>query len=292
MMSLLARIRRAILFFRELMRKVERLQIAVGRIEARFDQAGDDLSAHEFTVFSQWGEDGIIEYLVKNIEIPRPVFVEFGVENYMEANTRFLLVNRNWSGLVLDASEENIQFIRNDGVYWRYNLKAQAAFITKDNINDLIRQNGIQGPIGILSVDIDGNDYWVWDAINIVDPAIVITEYNYRFGDALAVTIPYQADFVRTRAHSSGVYYGASLAALQKLGEKKGYALVGCNSAGNNAFFVRKDLLNDRVREKSVREAYVAARFKEARDPQGSLQGLAPEEECSLIKGLPLVEIP
>jgi hypothetical protein len=143
----------------------------------------------------------------------------------------------------------------------------------------------------LLSVDIDGNDYWVWQAIDVVRPRIVVIEYNARFGADRAVTIPYDPQFVRQQAHYSMIYYGASLAALTQLGQAKGYALVGCNSAGNNAFFVRKDILPIDLPGLSAREAYVQASYREARDPFGNLSFLSPADEQKILDGLPLVDL-
>ncbi|NJL53238.1 MAG: hypothetical protein HC930_15550 [Hydrococcus sp. SU_1_0] len=170
-----------------------KMQEALGRIESRQIQSLSDkltdklfsrsIQNNEFQVFSQWGEDGIIQALISEIEIERKIFVEFGVQDYTEANTRFLLVNNNWSGLVMDSSPEYIQYIKQDRIYWRYNLKAECAFIDKDNINELLINNGITGDIGLLSIDVDGNDYWIWEAIHCISPRIVISEYNGLFGN-------------------------------------------------------------------------------------------------------------
>ena len=116
-------------------------------------------------------------------------------------------------------------------------------FINKDNINEIISRNHLSGKIGLLSIDIDGNDYWIWKAINAIDPTIVIIEFNARLGYEQSVTIPYEADFNRASKHYSNIYYGASLNALYKLGKKKNYELVGTNKNGNNAFFVKKEVL-------------------------------------------------
>lgn len=270
-----------------------RIQEALGRIEARQVTASSAVrfTDAEFKAFSQFGEDGLIHWLVSKVPISRKMFVEFGVENYEEANTRFLLLNGNWTGLVMDGSDQNIQHIRQQDLYWRHNLKAQTAFITRENINGLMRQNGIEGEIGLLSIDIDGNDYWVWEAIDSVSPAIVIIEYNSRLGPDRAVTVPYDPGFDRRKAHWSMIYYGASLAALCKLGRRKGYAFVGANSAGNNAFFVRRDLLPAAVREVSVAEGFVQCQFREARNPEGRLQFLDSSQERELLEALPWVEI-
>lgn len=276
------------------LRMLGKIREALGRIEARQleAQGADGLRSNEFQVYSQWGEDGIIQHLIRRVSLTRPIFVEFGVENYTEANTRFLLTNNNWSGLVLDGSENHVRSIRKGEWYWKHNLKAVQAFITRENINDLLRENGVMGEIGLLSVDIDGNDYWVWEAINAVSPAIVVVEYNSRFGPERAVTVPYDPQFVRVNAHYSCAYYGASLAALVALGRRKGYAFVGSNSAGNNAFFVRRDLKPDNMSELTAAEGYVALQFREARDQQGRLAYLSPEEEAVIVSQLPLVEVP
>ena len=274
-------------------RRLRLVQEALGRIEsrqvARHDAPG--LRDNEFRVFSQWGEDGIIQYLVRRVPVSREVFVEFGVEDYEEANTRFLLVNNNWSGLVIDGSAEHVAKIRASRIYWLHNLKAACAFVTRENINTILSDNGLSGEIGLLSIDVDGMDYWIWEAVDVVTPAIVVVEYNHRFGPRDAVTVPYRPDFERRKAHHSLVYFGASLAALCDLGRRKGYALVGCGSAGLNAFFVRRDLKPEDLPELSAEEAFVAGRFREAHDEHGARVDVTPEEEARLASGLPLVRV-
>lgn len=271
------------------------IQIALGRIEGRQlfsnSQAAGPVKNFEFQVFSQWGEDGIIQFLLSQIDISNRIFIEFGVETYSESNSRFLLVNNNWSGLIIDSEKNYIDKIKTDPIYWKYNLKAVHSFITKENINRLIEENGIKGEIGLLSIDIDGNDYWVWKAIDVVNPAIVIVEYNSRFGTEQAVTIPYDKNFIRSTAHYSWIYYGASLKALWQLAESKGYAFVGCNSAGNNAFFVRKELKPESIKELPIEEGYVQCKFREARNKEGELIFLSPQEEKDLLSTLPVVEV-
>lgn len=272
--------------------RLDVMQAALGRIEARQTESvpAGDLQRAEFKVTSQWGEDGILEHLLRHVPITRDVFVEFGVQDYREANTRFLLQNRNWSGLVLDGSPENIAAIKRDPLYWRYNLKAECAFITRDNIESLISGQGVSGDIGLLSVDIDGNDYWVWQAIKEIAPRIVVTEYNAIFGPSAAVSVPYAADFRRTQAHYSNLYWGCSLAALAHLGREKGYVLIGCNSAGNNAFFVRRDVAGP-FKEKDPATAFRPSKFRESRDRDGNLSFLSRADAIRLIGDLPLVDV-
>jgi hypothetical protein len=290
---LISLLRRYSARMRSIEQRCNRMQEALGRIESRqlSNLKPDQIHAAEFTVFSQWGEDGILQHLLQHIPIRRKTFVEFGVENYLESNTRFLLVKDNWDGLVLDGSGSNVDYIKRDEISWRFNLRAEQAFISRDNINELIRRNGISGEIGLLSIDIDGNDYWIWEAIDVVAPALAIVEYNHRFGAERAVTIPYSADFQRTKAHHSNVYYGASLAALCKLGSRKGYSFVGCSTAGNDAFFVRNELKPDSIPSLTPREGFVAGKFRESRNERGELIFLNEAEEAAILAKLPLVEI-
>jgi hypothetical protein len=288
--AVLERLKLALAAFRALPMRVEDLQQAVGRIELRQlqQEKSKDLQAHEFKATSQWGEDGIIQFLLARVSVPNKVFVEFGVGDYREANTRFLMKHDNWSGLVIDGSTANMLRLKQEQLFWQYDLKAECAFITRDNINDLIARNGITGDIGILSVDIDGNDYWVWEAISCISPRIVICEYNSLFGAVAKVTTPYQDDFQIYKTHYSGLYWGASIAAFDFLARKKGYSLVGSNSAGNNVFFVRDDVLGD-VPCYAPEQAHVESRFRISRDEQGKLSYLDAKAGLAVIKDLPLV---
>jgi hypothetical protein len=270
--------------------KIYRIQEALGRIEQRQTAQCSDFRQAEFRVFSQWGEDGILQYLLRRVPVERPIFVEFGVENYSESNTRFLLTNNQWAGLVIDGGVENIEYIKRDAIYWASNLKAEHAFITKDNINELLSRNGIVGDIGLLSVDIDGNDYWIWQAIDTISPRIVICEYNSHFGPSAEVTIPYDEAFVRETAHFSKIYYGASVAALCSLAAAKGYSLVASNSAGNNIFFVRNDLVGS-LPVLSPAQAYRRAQFREYHDEGGRLTYADFETRLRNISHLPLYDL-
>ncbi len=274
-------------------RRLRLLQEAAGRIEGRQTSSlgVGDLDAREFRVFSQWGEDGIIQHLVRTVPVPTDTFVEIGVETYEEANTRFLLRKDNWAGVVVDGSEWCIERIRASRIYWLHDLRAIHAFVTRENVNDVLRAAGLEGEIGLFSLDIDGMDFWVWDALDVVSPAIAVIEYNHRFGPDASVTVPYRPDFDRRAAHPSLLYYGASLRALCRLGARKGYAFVGAGSAGLNAFFVRRDLLPDGLRERSPGEGFVAGRFSEAHDERGRRVRLTPEEEARLLADMPLVRV-
>lgn len=291
-MNLYRQLRRAIARQAALPSRMEQMQEALGRIEAKLNEsrAAVDPRDFEFKVYSQWGEDGIIDHLVTRVPVPERSFVEFGVESYTEANTIFLLKHRYWRGLVIDGSAQHVDAIRKSNLMWRYHLMAECAFITRTNINELISRHGFQGDLGLLSVDIDGNDYWVWEAIDVVRPRIVVAEYNSLFGPHALLSTPYRDDFHRKEAHASNMYYGASISALTYLARRRGYTLVAGNSAGNNVFFVRDDCLGT-LAPQTPEQAYVQAAFREAKDPAGLIQHLSFAERCHAIGHLPVVNV-
>ncbi|HEY4008878.1 MAG TPA: hypothetical protein VGM11_01920 [Acidobacteriaceae bacterium] len=251
----------------------------------------NSLADVEFSVSSQFGEDGIIEWLVERAQIPLAScsFIEFGVENYAEANTRFLLQNRNWRGLILDGGPGMQDEITRAGLRWKYDLAAKTAFITRENINALIEQAGFTGEVGLLSVDVDGNDYWIWEAIDVVQPIVCVCEYNAIFGDVYPLSVPYDPGFLRTTAHFSNLYFGASIRALCLLGERKGYRFAGTTSHGDNAFFVREDYAR-RFLDQSIRNFDAApTRGRQSRDESGELNFLRGADRLRQISGMLVV---
>ena len=195
-------------------------------------------------IYSQNDEDGIILYILKHIGVKTKKFVEVGVENGIECNTTNLLKNFNWSGAQIEGNKKlynnaKIQLKKVLGKKIK-NLKLLNIFITKKNINQILKKN-CGKEIDLLSVDVDGNDFWIWKAINCVKPRLVIIEYNSFFGSNISATIKYNSKFSWDHRNNKS-YYGASLKALEKLGKQKKYILVGVDKNGVNAFFVRNDL--------------------------------------------------
>ena len=258
------------------------------------DKKFDNIQDYEFQIFSQFGDDGIIRYLINNIKNIENKFIEFGVENYEEANTKFLLESFNWEGLIIDSNNNYVSDIKKKNYYWRYNLNVANEFISKENINSIINDNNFSGEIGILSIDIDGNDYWIWEEINAVNPSIVVIEYNALFGDELSVTIPYNKNFSRNNNQKDNVYYGASLNALFKLGNKKNYSLICTNSNGNNAYFLRNDLIpvdHYLIKQRTPQECFNRNSFKEVKDLKNNFIKLSKEEEFEIINKFDLIKI-
>jgi hypothetical protein len=260
-------------------------QIRSGKVYRSIQEA-------EFKVFSQFGDDGIIQYIIANAEL-KPYerrFIEFGVENYTESNTRFLLMNDNWSGLVIDGSQQNIDYIKNDAIYWKHDLTAVCSFIDRENINETFAANDFAGEIGLLSIDIDGNDYWIWESIDTVQPVLVIVEYNSVFGSKRAVTVPYDPAFNCTKAHPSNLFWGCSLRALYLLANQKGYAFVGSDSRGNNAYFVARNRLGS-LRALTVEEGYVCSKFRESRNEEGNLTYVSGSNRLRIIEDMKVLDV-
>lgn len=271
----------------------ETIRLAIGRAEARAIKVSDitDPRDAEFSVFSQFGEDGIIQFLTSRLGLAKGRFVEIGVEDYTESNTRFLMQNDDWSGLIIDSGTSHVEFARSPAVAWRHRLEAVSAFVTAENIGGLLVSHGFDSDVDLMSVDIDGNDYWVLDALGAVRPQVVVAEYNSIFGATAAVTVPYRPDFDRRAAHWSWLYFGASIAALCWWADKHGYDLVATNRAGNNAFFVSA-ALDHGLPVLTAETGYVASTFREARARDGRLSLIDPHTEGrQVIRHLPVVDV-
>jgi hypothetical protein len=282
-------IRRAV----RLPREVDALKTSLARIHIAALASGsplDDPRHAEFKAFSQFGEDGILQYLLAHTEFVPKRFVEFGVEDYREATTRLLAELGGWDGFVMDGSERNIRRLRNDPIMWRSKLSAQQQFVTRENIAATLEQAGFDVDIGVLVIDIDGNDFWIWQAITECRPAIVVVEYNALWGIEHPVSIPYQSDFERFSAHPSGLYAGASLPALMHLAKEKGYRLVAVNSQSNNAFFLRDDS-GSALRTVAIANWMGIPGFQQARTASGRLSYEGDERALTALSTLSLVDV-
>ena len=249
-----------------------------------------NLSEVEFQVYSQWGEDGIIDWLINKFpEIPKN-FLEIGTQDYKESNTRFLLINRNWDGFLIEADKAAVKDIKSQKIFWKHRLKVKNEFITKDNINNIINRINVPKKLGLLSLDIDGVDYWVLKELSVLDPSIIICEYNSLFGQKKSVTVPYKKNYIRAEEHYSNLYYGASIKAFIDLMKKRNYFLIGTNSAGNNAFFLKKNHWN-KANKLIVEKKIFNSKFRESRDVKGNLNFLDKKESLELIKNKFMIDL-
>jgi hypothetical protein len=191
----------------------------------------------------------------------------------------------------MDGSPAVVASVKDDGLTWGHDLTVRPAFITRENINDLISSAGFGGDIGLLSIDLDGNDYWVWEAIHVIRPIICICEYNAVFGDVYPISTPYDMSFNRTKAHYSNLYFGASIAALRSLAAQKGYRFVGTTSAANDAFFVREDYAKQFVDSSLQHIQALPSLVRESKDEFGQLNYIGGTERLKHISTLPVVNV-
>jgi hypothetical protein len=245
------------------------------------------LNEYELKVFSQNGEDGVLLRLFSDIGTTDRRFVEFGSNDGIECNTHNLSVQWGWSGLLLEADHQLVATARR--FYTREleaevsRVKIRQAFVQPRNIDRLITEAGLTDEIDLLSIDIDSNDYWVWQAITAVRPRVVVVEYNASFGPSWSATMPFTEHFDRFDTHRSGYYFGASLGALAALGSSKGYRLIGCESRGVNAFFLRDDIADDRYPELKPEEAWYPEARRLAEMPQAA--------QLEILQQFPVVEV-
>ncbi len=220
--------------------------------------------AHEFRAHSQSGEDGLLHYVFGAIGTTDKKCVEIGVEDGRMCNTANLIINHGWKGLLIDCNREDVF----EGRRYYGSLPGVGAdqvsfaesFVTAEDVNKLIGTHGFSGPIDLLSIDIDGNDYWVWKAVSVVDPRVVIVEYNAVLGTELSVAVRYRPDALNDK-YPTRHNWGASLRAYARLAESKGYRLVACTSSGVNALFVKSDLAGPSLPAIAVEEAYYPCEY-------------------------------
>lgn len=220
------------------------------RTRAKTGQTLPDRLGGGARIFSQFEEDGLLIYLDAVLELENKIFVDVGSANGINSNCANLALNMGWHGLFIDGNSISIaqgrKYYESHPDTMLFPPVFVEAFITRENINDLISNAGFSGPIGIMSIDIDGNDYWVWEALNIVDPAVVLIETNILFG-MRNIVVPYDPKHIYPGKHPD--YFSASPFAMVKLAHRKGYRLVGANRYGFNLIFVKRGLHEERVPE-------------------------------------------
>jgi hypothetical protein len=202
--------------------------------------SGLPLSKASADVFTYHGEDGIIQFILKHLQNVPPVFVDIGSGDCIKSNCAVPAVHQNWSGIFIDTDRTQLgigkAFYKRLG---KKNLIFENAYVTPANVNQLIETRGFSGAVGLLSIDIDGNDYWIWKAIEVIQPLMVIVEAKVEFSRKDLV-VPYS----KSNHHSfHPMYNGASVEAFKRLGQQKGYTLIGANLQGYNLFFLPSHLV-------------------------------------------------
>ena len=246
------------------------------------------INGAEFRVRSQNGEDGALQFIFSKIGTTNRNFVEFGIGDGRECNTANLSLNLGWSGLLMEIDPAQVVLARD---YYSQKLRDEAdrvrieqATVLPETIDDLLGKYGVSGRIDLLSIDVDGIDYWIWKAVSAIQPRVVVIEYNPSLGAHRSLAVPYEPDFDRFEKHPTGFYHGASLKALARLGRSKGYILAGCESTGVNAFFVTEEAASGSgLGEIPVEQAF----YPEAR--RTTLLSL--DEQWSLVRDLPFTEV-
>lgn len=247
----------------------------------------------EVKVYSQWGEDGILDYLCEMLQISKPNVLEIGAGNFSECNSKFLVENRNANVFAVDGREDLIPSIDLNHLKWKSHIFGKNVWVTPNNINEIIydaKEN--IGEIDIFSLDLDGNDFWILSASEINQVKIVVVEYNPLFGSEKAVSVPRDDEFDRRKKHHSCLYYGASIKAFNLLLESKEFEFVGTNRVGNNAFFVQKNL-RDKIPLLTSNDfsIYTDWRIREARSQEGALTYSSGINRSNQIAFLPIVNV-
>lgn len=209
-----------------------------------------------FRVYSDSDEDGILLFLFAVVGAPTRKLVDLGSASYTASNSANLLLHHGWTGLLVDADEVSAaaarRFFARHPATQTSPPRVVSTFLTAENVNGVLRDHGATGEVDLLSIDIDGMDYWLWRAVDVISPRVVVIEFQDILGGERAATVPYSPHF-RLRDHAANAesndYAGASLPAMVKAGRDKGYRLIGANRHGFNAFFIREDLAPDLLPE-------------------------------------------
>ncbi|MBC7889447.1 MAG: hypothetical protein H7Z13_16340 [Ferruginibacter sp.] len=211
------------------------------------------LSDTGYKVFSQHEEDGLLLFIFAIIGTTAKTFVDIGGNDGVNSNCANFAVNFGWHGLFIDsdktAVKRGIHFYKRYPDPWSFKPRFVCQKVTRENINPIIEKEGFSGSIDLLSIDIDGNDYWIWDAINILEPRVVMVEAKVEFGFN-NVVVPYDPGY--SHLTKNPLYNGASPVAFNNLAKRKGYRLAGANGYGHNMIFIKNGLADDYFPEVAV----------------------------------------
>ena len=286
--SFLKRMRIDIFAFDKIILCIGKVQISLNR--NKYDDV-EDLIETEVKIFSQNGEDGIIDYLIQKLKVDKKNFIEIGVGNYRESNTRFLYNSHHPKGLIIDYIDDMKSEVKKHVNFWKGDLRICNQKIDSENILDLLNKN-CDYEIDLFRIDIDSIDYWIIKKLKNNISKIFVAEYNPVFGAELEVTVPNISGFDRTKYHYSNLCYGISLKALINLMDQKGYYFIGSNIQKINAFFISKEFKKDvffkNIKIKSL-DNYTDSNIRDSRDVNNNLNYLSGDmkfkeiENCEVI---------
>ena len=256
---------------------------------------GKNINEFELKINSQNGEDGIIDFLLYKLKILKPNFVEVGVGEYIEANTRFLYDRHHQRGLIIDCIDNFKKKASSNINLWKGDLNIVEEKIKPENINQVLREN-CNFEIDLFSLDIDGIDYWVIEKLSPKISKLFVAEYNSVFGSEHDISVPNIENFERFSYHYSGLCYGMSLKALIRLMGEKGFYFIGTNNFKNNAFFINNDFPYNaffngfQEINNSKLESFTNSTFSESRDKKGKLNYLREKKRFDEIKDCEIID--
>jgi hypothetical protein len=253
-----------------------------------------NLSDAEYKVFSQTGEDGIIDYLLYSLNIKVPKFVEIGIGDYRESNTRYIFQKNCSKGLIVDKNKNLEKKVSKIIKLWKGDLTIIETVVTSKNILHILNSNDFDNNLDIFSLDVDGIDYWILEILPEKLSRIAVLEYNPIFGPNLEVTIPNLTSFDRKKYHYSYLCYGVSLKALIKLMNKKKYVFVGTNIACYNAFFILESdvkKLNLTLPNTNNLTKYTTSYIRDSRSIDGKLNYLSGKQKLKEIENCEVIDL-
>ena len=255
----------------------------------------ENIDSINYKVFSQNGEDGIIQYLIKSLKLKKIKFVEIGTEDYSESNTRYIFETTRCDGLIIDPLKNLKDKVKNTVTnFWKNNLLIINDFASPRNINLILEKNNFNNNIDLFSIDIDGADYWIIKELKKNISKIFVAEYNPYFGPDLEITVPNIENFNRSSYHYSNLCFGVSLKSLIKIMIEKNYTFVGSNEFRNNAFFVSNEhISNIKLKIPNIQnlEEFTDATFKESRNKDGNLSLIEPKKILNKIRNCEVINL-
>lgn len=267
--------------------------IYLNEVKKKYDLI-KNLQEVEYKIFSQTGEDGIIDFLLTKLDILNCKFVEIGVGDYSEANTRYIYEKSFSKGLIIDIESNLKEKVSKNINLWKGLLHIENIEIDSENINSVLEKYNFSEDLDLFSIDIDGIDYWVVDSLRPQISKLFVLEYNPTFGHRMEITIPKIKNFNRFKSHYSGCYYGSSLKAMISLMDRKGYDFLGTNKLNFNAFFVLKNIsykFEHLKKNLNNLEDYSLIKIRDSKNKAGKLDFLDKKERLVQIKNLEVIDV-